>query len=195
MKVLVTGGSASGKSEYAENLAVLLAKKNGGSGGLLYAAAMKPYGEEAAGRIERHRKQREGKGFRTVEAYTDISGQIGKYLEKQRDGKKCGFPTVLLECLPNLLANELFDTDGGMRKNEEVFESLCADLCRLEDLSDGLIVVTSDTGSDGALYPPETEAYRRLLSRLSVWFAGRADAVIEVVYGVPVCLKGSSDHF
>ena len=72
MILLVTGGSASGKSEYAENRALQLAKAEQKK--LIYLAAMKPFGEEAAKRIERHRQLRAGKGFETVERYTDIEG-------------------------------------------------------------------------------------------------------------------------
>ena len=52
MILLVTGGSASGKSEYAENRALQLAKTEQKK--LIYLAAMKPFGEEAAKRIEEY---------------------------------------------------------------------------------------------------------------------------------------------
>ena len=61
MFILVTGGSGSGKSEFAENIAMKLGGK------MLYVATMKPYDDECLKRIERHRKMRDGKGFRTVE--------------------------------------------------------------------------------------------------------------------------------
>ena len=44
---LIIGGSASGKSEYAESC--LIAKKN-----LIYIATMKPFGKDAAEKILRH---------------------------------------------------------------------------------------------------------------------------------------------
>ena len=65
---IVTGGSGSGKSEYAENLAVRLAKGQA----LYYVAAMQPCGEEGQERIRRHRALRAGKGFETIECYTNI---------------------------------------------------------------------------------------------------------------------------
>jgi adenosylcobinamide kinase/adenosylcobinamide-phosphate guanylyltransferase len=68
MKVLLTGGSACGKSTYAESLAVRL------GGRLWYIAAMRPFGEESQMRIERHRRMRAEKGFETIERYTDING-------------------------------------------------------------------------------------------------------------------------
>ena len=54
MLILVTGGSASGKSEYAEQCITMLHK---GKNTLLYLATMQPYGEEGAARVEKHRKQ------------------------------------------------------------------------------------------------------------------------------------------
>ena len=50
MFILVTGGSGSGKSEFAENIAMKLGGK------MLYVATMKPYDDECLKRIERHRK-------------------------------------------------------------------------------------------------------------------------------------------
>ena len=68
MMVLVTGASGSGKSEYAEGVAVKLA----GKGNLYYLATMRVYGEEGARRVERHRKLRAGKGFQTVECPVNV---------------------------------------------------------------------------------------------------------------------------
>ena len=48
MFTLVIGASASGKSEYAEKLAMSL------DGQRIYLAAMEPFGQEAQARIARH---------------------------------------------------------------------------------------------------------------------------------------------
>ena len=56
----MTGGSACGKSSYAESLAVRL------NGPRYYLAAMQPYGEGGAEKIARHREMRRGKGFETI---------------------------------------------------------------------------------------------------------------------------------
>ena len=72
MIVTVTGGSGSGKSEFAENLMTELLNKTSENNKLFYIATMKPYGEEAAKRIQRHQKLREGKGFKTIECYKNI---------------------------------------------------------------------------------------------------------------------------
>ncbi|MDD5945658.1 MAG: bifunctional adenosylcobinamide kinase/adenosylcobinamide-phosphate guanylyltransferase, partial [Clostridia bacterium] len=91
MVVMITGGSGSGKSELAENIAAALSK-----GRLIYIAAMIPRGDEGRKRVERHRKMRADKGFETVERYTALA----KY---DFDAES----TVLLECMSNLLANEM----------------------------------------------------------------------------------------
>lgn len=67
---LVTGGSGSGKSEYAENW---LTGRNKKDGTYIYIATMQPYTEETMKKIERHHRLRAGKGFRTLEKYTDLS--------------------------------------------------------------------------------------------------------------------------
>ena len=91
MKLMLTGGSANGKSTLAERLALGL------PGPHYYLAAMKPYGPEALVRIQRHRASHDRKGFQTIECYQDLDT-----LRLPKRG------TVLLECLCNLLDNELF---------------------------------------------------------------------------------------
>ena len=70
---IVYGGSASGKSSYAESFAMSLQ----GEGRLLYIATMYPYkwntteiDPETMQRIERHRAMRADKGFDTCLLYT-----------------------------------------------------------------------------------------------------------------------------
>ena len=90
MFTLVIGGSASGKSEYAEHL--VLAQ----TGPRIYIATLYPWDQECVARIEKHRRARKNRGFETVERYTDLAG-----LELPTDSN------VLLEGLGSLLSNEL----------------------------------------------------------------------------------------
>ena len=73
MLYLVTGGSGSGKSEYAEKLAVLNHQKEQGS--LYYIATMVSYDEECQERIRRHRVMRKDKVLQTLECFCHI-GQL-----------------------------------------------------------------------------------------------------------------------
>ena len=107
---IVYGGSASGKSTYAESLAMSLQ----GDGRLLYIATMYPYkwnttelDPETMQRIKRHRAMRADKGFDTVECYRHVEHIVAKRQD-----------VLLLECMSNLLANEMFlepDADDGGR--------------------------------------------------------------------------------
>ena len=85
MMVLVTGASGSGKSEYAEGVAVKLA----GKGNLYYLATMRVYGEEGARRVERHRKLRAGKGFQTVECPVNVDEAFAQAYDRTISEAEC----------------------------------------------------------------------------------------------------------
>lgn len=65
MMILVTGGSGSGKSAFAEDQVVSF-----GEAERVYIATMFPFDEESKKRVQRHRNMRSGKGFETIECYT-----------------------------------------------------------------------------------------------------------------------------
>ena len=52
-----------------------------------------------------------------------------------------------------------------------------------------LVVVTNEIFSDGVRYDEETEAFRKDLAILNRAIASRADAVYEVVAGIPLIMK------
>ena len=93
---LVTGGSGSGKSAYAEQCIL-----DFGGTRRVYIATMQPFGAEGQARIARHRKMRAAKKFSTIECYTNL-----KEVELEPGSD------VLLECMSNLTANETFDPSG-----------------------------------------------------------------------------------
>ncbi len=165
---MVIGGAASGKSEYAEELCMRLSSKK------LYVATMEPYGEEALKRIERHTTMRKAKGFDTLEKYTHLSECEAK-----------GYETILLECMSTLLANEFF-TD------ENYDENIFSGINKLKESCRNLVVISNKIFSDGEEYAKETQEYRKALGRVNGKLASLADVVIEVIYGVPVVLKGQN---
>ena len=69
---LITGGSGSGKSEYAEQKLMEYASHSKRNKKRYYIATMIPFGKETEEKIARHRKLRAGKGFETIECYTDL---------------------------------------------------------------------------------------------------------------------------
>lgn len=171
MLILVYGGAGSGKSEYAERLIV-----ESGLARRTYIATMEPCGEAAAARIARHRRLRAGKGFETVECLRDLAA-----LPLPAGG------AALLEDLTNLLANEWF---GGERTGAA--GRVLDGLSHLGAAAGLAVVVANDLFTDGLTYDPETEAYLEVLSAVHREAAARADAVCEVVCGIPLRWKGAT---
>lgn len=167
MFTLVIGGAASGKSEFAERHALKL------TGRRIYLATMEPLGAEGRVRVERHRRLRAGKGFETVERCTDLQG-----LEVGQDAN------ILLECLGNLLANELYSPRGGG------VDAVFAGVDHLLSRSAHLTVVTNEVCSGGTDYAGDTLRYMQELARINCTLAARADLVVEVVCSLPNVLKG-----
>lgn len=184
MLYIITGGSGSGKSEYAENLAVSRYQRTDKPGKLYYIATMDSRDEESCRRIERHRKLRDGKGFITVEC----SVKLEELTAGVRD-------VVLLEDLSNLLANEMYLEHGRMKtRDDEIFcrleQIILLPVLQLEKQAGCVIIVTNEVFSDGMEYDMETGLYVHLLGMLNQRLAECADGVAEVVCGIPVWHKG-----
>ncbi len=170
MLILVSGGAASGKSAFAEELIV-----RSGLERRVYLATMQVWDKESECRVDRHRAMRAGKGFETVERPLDLAGVI-----LPPDS------AVLLEDLTNLTANEFFGPQGA----DGALERLTAGLDRAVAAPALLVAVTGELFSDGADYEAETAAYLRCLAGLNRAAAERAERVYEVVCGIPVTWKG-----
>ena len=167
MLTLVIGGAGSGKSAFAEALVQKL------PGRRVYLATMSCSDEESRARILRHRRQRAGGGFETVERCTGV-GQA-----PVPEGAN-----VLLEDLSNLLANELYSPEGGGA------EAVLRGLAELGGRALNLTVVTNEVFSGGSDYGEESLRYLLRLAELNRHLAAGADLVVEVVCGLPNVLKG-----
>lgn len=194
MITLVTGGSGSGKSAYAESLLYSC------EGIRYYIATMQIYDAEGEKKVERHRKLRAGKGFLTIESPMNVGkiqfvcagepGQAQYWQEAERKGQ-CSSEkkSALLECMSNLTANEMFTKDG-MKSEDEVVEKIVSEIQTLSQKLDNLVIVTNNVFEDGVIYDAGTMEYLRALGRINAALARLADRVAEVVVGIPVELKG-----
>ena len=181
MLIIITGVSGSGKSEYAEQICCRLA----GDNKKYYVATMQPFGEEGRIRIEKHKRQREGKGFETIEQYQNVSKAFDKVqTEAVSHAAQNEKPVVLLECLSNLMANECFE-EGGTP------DAVFSDCIQLYRQCRHLVIVTNEIFSDGCLYDNTTTDYITRLGRLNTQLVQEADCVAEVVYSIPVYWKGA----
>ena len=187
---MVYGGSASGKSSYAESIAMSLQ----GDGRLLYIATMYPYkwntteiDPETMQRIERHRAMRADKGFDTVECYRHVEHIVAKRQD-----------VLLLECMSNLLANEMYlepdaDAGSGMSKTmSPVSKKIVQALIDLSTRVQDVVIVTNDVFSDGGnlTYDESTREYVKNLAQINCALAREAATVTEVVCGILVKIKG-----
>lgn len=171
MFYLISGGSASGKSEFAEQIATGCPEPR------IYLATMQPFGAEAERRISKHRKMRAQKRFQTEECYSCAAIDSMQLPAES---------TVLLECLSNLLANELYEVDqnGAEQRILQEIERL---LARVKNL----ILVTNEVFAE---IPPEgMEQYLFLLGKLNQQFVEYADWVVEVYYTIPIIHKGRKE--
>ncbi|MBW4845764.1 MULTISPECIES: bifunctional adenosylcobinamide kinase/adenosylcobinamide-phosphate guanylyltransferase [unclassified Lacrimispora] len=185
MITLVIGGSGSGKSEYAESLVMSL-----GQGRRIYIATMKPWDEECRRRIERHRQMRAKKQFETVECYRDLNG-----LKLDISRKKPS--AVLLECMSNLVSNELFglgeEGEAPPMRGALVVEEILTGIRKIEEEAEHFIIVTNEVFSDGDSYGQETMTYRKVLGEINRRIAEISHTVIEVVAGIPVVVKKGTE--
>ena len=196
MIALVIGGSGSGKSAYAEQMAVNAA----GNGSLFYVATMQVYDEEGKKKVERHQKMRAGKGFLTIEQPRRLKEAAKKVAtEKVSAGKVAaeGVPAgkiVLLECMSNFVANEMFSEENlsavmDEAKIKQLSHEIISGVTALQDSCDILIIVTNQIFEDGIRYDASTMAYIRLLGDVNRQIAEQAEQVIEVVAGIPIFIK------
>lgn len=174
MITLITGGSASGKSEYAEELACKMHRQQKDAP-FYYVATMQPFDEESKAKIKRHQKMRKEKGFTTKECFLGL-----KKLELEKDS------ILLLDCMSNLVANERFDSYGA---GENTFYEVMKGIHHIDSICSQIVIVTNEVFSDGGNYQKETVNYMRDLGKINCEIAKISEHVVEVVYGIPVMIK------
>ena len=170
MMTVVTGGSGSGKSAFAEDKILSF-----GPGERFYIATMHPYDEESHKRVARHQRMRAGKGFETVECYTGLEN-----LDFPEDS------IILLECMSNLVANEMFEEQGA---HEQTVKDIMSGIDELVRQAAHVVIVTNEIFSDAVVFDKEMASYLEYLGKINQAVALRADEVVEVVYGIPVYQK------
>ncbi|MED1948044.1 MULTISPECIES: bifunctional adenosylcobinamide kinase/adenosylcobinamide-phosphate guanylyltransferase [Brevibacillus] len=176
--VLVTGGVRSGKSRYAEELAMKLSSR------VLYVATGKAWDDEMKQRIELHQARRplEWGCVEVGERLTDYHAFREQY------------DVVLIDCLSTWVSNRLMSVDESEWRSASHTQALLQEaeawLSLVQNSPQKVIAVTSEVGLGGIA-----------LSRLGRWFADvlgdvnqrsarQADAVYAVLSGIPWRIKG-----
>jgi len=180
MRVFISGGCKNGKSFYAQRLAKLAADN---LTPLYYIATMKPVDHEDDTRIKRHRAERDGWGFITVEQHSCIEEIL---LKCDPNG------SFLLDSLTALLASEMFAPDGT--SDETAAEKIIGGLKRVLDEITSIVIVSDFIYSDAIVYDPLTELYRKSLAKIDRYVAKRCDTVLEAAYSGITVHKGPDDR-
>lgn len=166
MFTFIIGGSASGKSEYAEQQVLAL------QGQRVYIATLEPWDDECRARIRKHQKARAERGFMTLECYRGLDCLTVP-----------AGSNILLDGLGNLVAGELYREDGRGTA------AILTGVDHLLEQCGHLTIVADEVFSGGQDYEGDTLHYLREMGRLHYDLARRADRVVEVVCGIPNVLK------
>ncbi len=174
--VLITGDRRSGKSAFAESLALQT------EGSRTYIATCPIIDDETRQRVDRHQKDREGKNWVTVEETIDLAGAL-------KGLKDCKL--VLIECVTLWINNLMYEAE---LRNETVSQDQAAaailetlEVCK--SLDSTILFVTNEVG--GGIIPDNAAArnFSDLSGRVNQIIAAAADEVYHVVCGIPQKLK------
>jgi len=179
--ILITGGARSGKSHYAQELALKSGRE------VLFVATAVAGDEEMRQRIEKHQRERPD-GWRTLEVPTDVGSQI---LGDMGDAG-----TVIVDCVTLLVSNVLGEYCDEAGENidvplveREVFEEIGMLVETISRTDADFIVVTNEVGL--GLVPANWmgRLYRDLLGKANQLLAQEVDEVYLMVSGLPLQIK------
>ena len=174
MRALFIGGGKSGKSTAAQRLAASLA----GGGPLYYWATMTPHDGEDEARIQRHRDDRAGMGFTTVERSFDLPAGLDEI-------DPAG--TVLFDSVTACLAAQMFEGGGmDMGAPRRAAEQIAA----ISRVPAHFVCVCDGIWQGGEDYDPWTAAYTAGLAGICRTLAAEFDVVCEMTMGLPHVWKG-----
>jgi len=165
--VLVTGGQRSGKSGYAQKLALSL------SANPVYLATSRIWDEEFRQRVLRHQVDRGPE-------WTNIEEE--KYLSHHNLNGR----VVVIDCVTLWGTNFFFDNNSNV---ELSLKELKEEFNRLVEQYAYLIFVTNEIGLGGVSPDPIQRKFTDLQGWLNQYIASRADEVVLMISGIPMKIK------
>jgi adenosylcobinamide kinase / adenosylcobinamide-phosphate guanylyltransferase len=192
-KIFVLGGARSGKSGFAERLAVECGEP------ILYVATATASDAEMAERIARHRGQRPST-WRTLEAPTELASAVararaGDDLAGRPTSVAGGAATVLVEDLTLLLSNLIVSDTGGAESHaigeavDAAERNAMAEVEALLALDAHVILVSNEVGMGVVPEHPLGRYFRDALGRVNQAAAAACGEVYLLVAGLPLRLK------
>lgn len=193
--ILITGGSRSGKSTFAQQLAESLSETR------IYLATCPVIDGEMADRIEKHRIARQDRSWQTIEEEIDLVGALGQgegVWEGRRkgEGEKQMQGVILVDCLTLWINNLLYQAERrGASLSEEDIVAASQEVLQAARSREGTVIFVSNEVGLG-IVPDHFSGrlFRDLAGRCNQVFAREADAVVFMVSGIPMWIKGSAEY-
>lgn len=166
-RILVFGGARSGKSEYAEGLALA------GGDRLIYLATAQAHDAEMEKRIAVH-KSRRGREWQAVEEPVDVAGVLARFDNQET--------TILLDCLTLWLSNLMFSNSDLDHEVNKLIQAI-------EGFTGRLIIVSNELGMSIVPENALAREFRDGAGLLNQKVAAACDEVFFVAAGLPLRLK------
>ncbi len=167
MLYLISGGVRSNKSSFAEGIIGKYNEKH-------YIATLYYKDKEMIERIKKHQERRDGSWFTHEIPYNLKADKIFK--DKH----------ILLDCLTNLVTNEIIKYDLPV---SEIITKIFNELKDLCYLSQNLVIVTNNCFEEIDNYSPLTIKYLKILGKLNLLLAKEANYVYECTSGICQLIK------
>ena len=165
--ILITGGIRSGKSEYAEKLALSLSLTP------VYLATARVWDEDFRERIRNHQKRR-GPQWTNIEE------------EKELSRHDVSGRTVVIDCLTLWAMNYFFDMNSDIAVSADAIRS---EFDKFTSQDATFIFVTNEIGLGGTSGNELQRKFTDLLGTINRHAASHADQVILMVSGIPLKIK------
>ena len=166
--LLITGGQRSGKSQYAEQLALSLSPNP------IYVATARVFDEEFRQRVALHQARR-GPQWTNIEEEKELA----RHNFSQR--------VVLVDCLTLWATNFFFDLNESTEQTLLALREQLEALFAQEDVT--YIFVTNELGLGGVSPNATQRRFTDLQGSLNQIVAHQADEVTLMVSGIPIRIK------
>jgi adenosylcobinamide kinase/adenosylcobinamide-phosphate guanylyltransferase len=170
--VLILGGARSGKTSFAERLAMRTGLRPA------YLATAEALDGEMRERIRTHQEQREGR-FATIEEPIDLSGALTRAARTH--------DVILVDCLTLWITNLL----GAEADVAAAVDELVGTLNAIHDAQ--AIIVSNEVGLGIVPDNPLARTFRDLAGSAHQRLAEICDSVHFVVAGLPMTIKGTAN--
>ncbi len=173
--ILITGGARSGKSSYALEVAEKISSSR------IFIATCPSIDREMSDRVKRHREERQGRGWRTIEEEIDLAKLFPEKVE--------GAGVVLIDCV-TLWVNNILFTYGEEKVDDFVIKNRCLGwLEAMGDFPGTVVCVTNEVGLGVVPENRLARKYRDLVGTCNQLIGQKADEVVLVSCGVPFAIK------